>query len=141
MYNFHPIVPKFHFSFYLNCVGKMGNGKGLGNFFLCTEKLFCFSIWKYILVLKYPMFLPVDFQLLCTIFSRLKTPSNLNYPVLGHFSLLCSFAFKYFWYGETLVVISENYPKFDVCYDSMLTYIFKSGCSNTIFLFFSFLFF
>ena len=49
--------------------------------------MFWFSIWKYILVLKYPIFLPLDFQLHCTNFSRLKIPSNLNYPILGHFPL------------------------------------------------------
>ena len=87
MYNLHTILPKCHFPFYLNCVGKMGNGKDLGNLFLSTEKLFGFSIWKCILILKYPTFLPVDFQLDCTIFSRLKIPSNLNYPVLSHFPL------------------------------------------------------
>ena len=76
-----------YFPFYLNCVGKVGNGKGLGNLFLCIEKLFWFSIWKYILVLKYPMFLSVDFQLHCTIFSSIRKPSNLNYPILGHFPL------------------------------------------------------
>ena len=65
----------------------MGNGKGLGNLFLCIEKLFWFSIWKYILVLKHPMFHLVDFQLHCTIFSKQKIPSNLNYPFLGHFPL------------------------------------------------------
>ena len=91
MYNLHSILPKRHFSFYHNCVGKMGNGKGLGNLFLCTEKLFWFSTWKYILVFKYPVFLPVDSQLHCTIFSRLKTPSNLNYPVLGFFFLHIDF--------------------------------------------------
>ena len=85
MYYLHPVIPKCYFPFYLNCVGKMGNGKGLGNLYLCTEKLFWFSIWKYSLDLKYPMFLPVDFQSHCTIFSRLKTPSDLNYPFLGHF--------------------------------------------------------
>ena len=100
MHNLHPILPKCHFPFFLNCVGKMGNGKGLGNLFLCTENFFWFSIWKYILVLKYPMFFPVvwniqcSFQIHCTIFSRLKTPSNLNCPVLGHFPLHHSKTFR-----------------------------------------------
>ena len=39
MCNLHPILPKCHFPFYLNCVGKMRNGKGLGNLFFMHRKI------------------------------------------------------------------------------------------------------